>query len=237
MNIALSGRAAAAATAVLLLSSCGKLTGGSEFLDQSPRDIAKAAFADMRDVTSLRMLGRVETTQGYARVDIRLDDAGNCAGSMTFPFGGWQLVKNKEGAWFKADEKFWRSQSSSPQHAEQVLARYGGSWLALKDKAIEEMCDLPGLLGEFKLTKRDAGDLITKDGADVEVIGESDTVAIDGRDGKDRSTLWISVDSPHHVLKVAPTYDTGDAEAIFFEDFGVKVVAETPAKKDIAKLQ
>ena len=54
--------------------------------------------------------------------------------------------------------------------------------------------------------------------------------------GKKRTTIWVSVDAPHYVLKTAPAKDKGLPDALYFEEFGVKVVVETPADKDILEV-
>ncbi len=234
MNIATAARATTVALLVLAVSSCGRLSSDDEFLDQSPRAMAKTAFRDMRAVTSLRMLGSADTDVGLTRVDVRLD-ADSCVGSLDTSEGGFRLVKNSDGAWFNADNEFWRSQAPTRQQGETLIAAYAGSWVELDGKTdIGEFCDLDGLLSNFKLDKSDTEDRI--DGGEVEKVGDADAVALDGRDGKERITVWVAVDAPHHVLKMAPTNDTGEAEALYFEEFGVDVVAETPAKDDIAKI-
>ena len=89
------------------------LSADDEFLDQSPRAIAKTAFKEMRDVKSMRILGSTDTDAGLTRIDIRLDDS-NCVGSFDTDDGGMRLIKNSDGAWFKGDEKFWRSRPPPP---------------------------------------------------------------------------------------------------------------------------
>lgn len=241
MHIAPTRTAAAVAAAVLVLSSCSSLpesvdflSRDAEFLQQSPRAIAKTAFAEMQDVDSLRILGSVNTEEyGTARVDIRLDDA-DCVGSSDTDDGRMRFIKNSDGAWFNADDEFWRSQSSSRQDAATVLAAYSGAWVVLEEKKeFEELCDVDAILGGFKLDKGDRGNV---DAGKIEKIGDADAVALTGRDGKKRSTVWVAVEAPHHVVKMTQTQRGKLPVEIFFEDFGVEVVAETPRKRDIVTI-
>lgn len=237
MTLAPPGRAMSLAVVVLVLSSCSSLPGGdSDFVEQGPRAIAKAAFKEMRDVESLRMLGSVDTDDdGIARVDLRLDGRGNCTGSMTFDAGTLRVVRNDMGAWFTADERYWRSLASSPAQEAQLMATLRGSWVQLEeDDDVAELCDLQRLLDSFRLTKQDTADTLSK--GEVEQVGETDAIAITGRNGKESVTAWVSVEAPHHVLKVAPANDTGELEELFLEEFDRLVVADSPPKRDIVDL-
>lgn len=231
MNTARTARSTVLVSAVLALSGCGAMPGSNAFLEQSPRDIAKAAFTDMQDITSMRILGSQEGDAGFTRVDIRLDDV-SCTGNLDTQDGIVRIIRNSEGAWFTADEKFWRSQASSARRANQVSATYAGAWVAVEEKnPLLELCDLSGLLDGFKLEKGDTEDTI--DAGAVAKIGDADAVPLVGRDGKERITVWVAVEAPHRVLKMAPTDDKGRPDALYFEEFGVKVVAKTPPKKNI----
>lgn len=234
MNIPPSATAAAAVTALVVLSSCSLLPGDSAFLDQTPRAIAKTAFAEMQDVTSLRVLGSTDTDAGPTRVDFLIDGA-SCTGSVDSDDGAIRVIKNDEGAWFNADNEYWRSQASSPRQEKALLATYSGAWVTIEKKNdLAKLCDLDKLLKGFTL---DTGDTVEQiEVGETEKIGDVDAIAVNGRDGKELTTVWVAVDAPHHVVKLAPTDDVGSPEAIYFEDFGVKVAAETPAKRDIVAI-
>ncbi len=57
-------------------------------------------------------------------------------------------------------------------------------------------------------------------------VGGRDAVPFTG--GKERVTAWVSVETPHRVLKVALAQDTGRPNAPQLEEFGNPVVAESP---------
>lgn len=234
MNTAPSRRAAAAITSVLVLSACGSFPSGDDFLDQSPDSMVKTAFAEMREVTSMRILGSGAGDAGFLRLDLRLDDT-SCTVRISTEEGNIQIIKNAEGAWFQADEQFWRSQTSSTQQGDQVWAAYGGSWVSVQGSngrnKFVKLCDLDALLAEFKLDKKDTKG--TLDAGEVEEMGDADAVPIHGRDGKQRVTAWVALEAPHHVLKMSSKEGTDMPDEYFFSSFGVDVEAETPPKKDI----
>jgi hypothetical protein len=229
MNITTPRRtSAAAAAAAFVLTSCGMLPGDPDFLDQSPRSMAKAAFADMRNVSSVRILGSLESDAGFMRVDLRVDDT-SCAGNLDLAVGNMRLRKNSHGAWFSGDENFWRASTSSAR-----ADSYAGAWVAIpQENGMLELCDLDALLDSFKLDKDDTEDTIEV--GEVEKIGDADAVALTGQEGKERTTVWVAVESPHRVLKMAPADDTGRPDELYFEEFGAVVVAESPPEKRVVE--
>jgi hypothetical protein len=192
--------------------------------------MAEAAFADMREVTSMRVLGSQEGDAGFTRVDLKVGES-SCVGSLDIDGGGLQIIKNTDGAWFSGDVRFWLTQGASPQRAD-VLA---GEWIAVKGKArILKLCNLKALLESFALDEDDTDDTIKI--GQVEEIGDKDAVALTGQDGKEQVTAWVALTSPHRVLKMAPADDAGRPDELYFEEFGVDVVAESPSEKDIVTL-
>jgi hypothetical protein len=239
MNATQIARALAAGASLVALASltaCGAIEGfipgRDPFLDQSPRSIAKAAFADMRKVTSLRILGDTEDRKnGRMGVDVSVGKSG-CSGSITTEDGGFQIRQNDDGAWVRGDEDFVRAQAGSPSQADAAWKKLRGTWVPLDGKdAYLELCDLDELLANFTLDESDTSETIDAD--TVVQVGDADAIPLTGQDGRKLTTIWVAVADPHHVLKMAPARDTGMPDALFFEEFGADVVVETPAKKDI----
>lgn len=243
MNTARSRRALAGGATLLALSSltaCGAIgdfvLGSDPFLDQSPRSMAKAAFADMREVTSLRVLGSLEDKDnGFTKVDLRLDDS-SCAGTLDMPAGTMRIRKNDKGAWLSLDEDFWRTNAGGSPQADKLVREFADQWSVIgkKDKAILKLCDLDSLLTTFEVDEDDTEDTI--EAGEVVLVGDADAVPVTGQDGKERVTAWVSVEAPHRVLKMAPARDEGRPDALYFEEFGADVVVESPAKKDVVTL-
>ena len=229
--------AAAATAAVLLTTACGSLPGAggllgrhSEFLDQSAVDIAEASFSDMRKVTSLRLLGSVDTDQyGMADIDIRLDGT-DCKGSFDTDDGDVRFVQVGKSSWLSLDDDMWTSQTSSDRQADLVLKKYSGTWFAGGKKDLTQLCDIKKFLSGFKVDERDRGGVEV---GDVEKVGDLDAIPLSGRDGKKQCTVWVSVDAPHHVVKMTQRKRGDATEVVYFEEFGVEVDVEAPDKKDV----
>ena len=240
MSTAPSRRATAVGASVLALTGCSAMMAGDGFLEQSPRSMAKDAFADMQKVTSMRILGRTDADTGPIRVDMRVDGT-SCAGNLDTDDGRIQIVKNDDGAWFKAEPRFWRTQASSRQAGEAAAKAYADSWVVLEPTkgkkgkgALLEMCDLDALLAEFELDADDTKRSI--EAGEVVQVDDQAAVPLTGHDGTERITVWVAVAPPHRVLKLAPEKDKGMPDALIFDDVGDDVVADTPPAKDIVTI-
>lgn len=237
MPITRPGRAAiAAAATALLLSACSvQTTADPEFLAQSPRAITKTAFAEMADLSSVRILGTVVSPGDRTKIDVRVDDEGNCTGSLELKDGNAQFIHNADATWLKADERFWQQNAQSPQQARQILAALGTSWTEAPARStdVEKFCDAATFLDEFK-ARKDGGEGRLSKGA-TELIGETEAIAISAKGGGQSSTVWVAVTSPHRVVKIL-SRDRGNPTTISFEEFGVEVNAEAPAEDDVVDL-
>ncbi|GAA5137246.1 hypothetical protein GCM10023339_77310 [Alloalcanivorax gelatiniphagus] len=228
MNTAPLTRVTAVLTAALVLSACGIVDEDDDFLDQGPRNMAKAAFAEMRQTTSLRILGTIEDESGRTRVDISVGDTG-CIARFWADEGQLSLIKNTDGAWLQADARFWRSEASSPREAE-MLSPYSDSWITVRDEnEFTGLCDLKSFVKNFTVTEKDTDDTIRV--GDVEEVGGEDAVPLHGRGKKGRATVWVAVDAPHHVVKMV-LRKGGKKQELFLSHFGIGVDAEAPRKKD-----
>jgi hypothetical protein len=194
--------------------------------------MAQTAFADMRATDSMRVLGSQENnTLGFVRVDISLSDT-DCQGRLITDDGDVHLLKNSEGAWYRADERFWRAHAESLRNGVRP-ARHGGKWIAAPDgDQLLELCDLDNILADFRLKRKDGYNTIKV--GEVEQVGGDDAVELHGRDGKERVTAWVALASPHRVLKMALTNDTGLPDELVFSSFGADVDAASPDAEEVA---
>lgn len=230
-----------AVAALLLLTACGE-TGQAdpEFLAQSPRAITKTAFAEMADLTSVRILGSVATGEGLVRVDLTSDNEGNCAGSFMLPVGGTQFIHTDETTWLKPDQDYWNAVAATPQLARKIVAelRPGGAtqvesaWTLAPAGTVDvdHLCTAASLIDDVKARKDGGEGRLSK--GDVELIGETEAIAVNEKGGGRSSTVWVSVTSPHRVVKVVKR-GKGVVETVSFEEFGVDVNADAPAEDDV----
>lgn len=237
MTIIRTGRAAiSVAASTLLLAACGgQAAVGDEFLEQSPRAITRTAFAEMSDVSSVRILGTLGSAGRRARIDVRTADDGGCTGSVELDHGSARFIHNAEGTWLKADDDFWRATAQTPQQARQIVARLGTSWTVAPDQALDlgRFCNTKPMLNGFKARKDGGEGRLSKGG--VELIGETRAIAISEKGGGQSSTVWVSVTAPHRVVKLA-SHEGGSPISISFEEFGVEVDSEAPAEDDVVDL-
>ncbi len=237
MTITRPGRAAAvgAATALLLTACAAKVEADPEFLAQSPRAITKTAFAEMGDLTSVRILGTVVAKTGRTRIDIRTDDEGRCTGSVQLDRGSAQFIRTPDATWLKADDDFWQANAQSPQQARQIIATLGTSWAKVPDSTADfaGFCNAEKLLDGFK-ARKDGGEGRLSKGA-VELIGDTEAISISEKGGGQFSTVWVSVSSPHRVVKIV-SKEKRTPTTVSFEEFGVDVDAEAPAEDDVVDL-
>ena len=237
MSIAKPGTAIiGAAITALLLSACGGPTEADpEFLEQSPRAITRTAFAQMRELTSVRILGTVASAGGPARIDVRADDEGRCSGSLDLERGRVQFIHTEGTTWLKGDDDFWQARAQSPQMARRIQGDLGTSWAEVPSRLadLEGVCGVAPMLAGFK-ARKDGGDGRLSKG-DVELIGDTQAVAISERGGGQSSTVWVSVASPHRVVKIV-SREAKHPTTVSFEEFGVEVDAEAPAEEDVVDL-
>ncbi|PUA82925.1 hypothetical protein [Nocardioides currus] len=237
MNVIASSRTIAfvgtALVGTALLTSCGSTTTPDDpFLDQSPRAITRTAMAAMDDVTSVRLLGTLHTDRGRVRIDVRVDDGGRCAGSFDGDRGGARFVSSDDGTWAQPDETFWRTSTATSREAEKVMREVGTSWVSLADGAVDvdELCGTKAILGGFK-GRKDGGEGRLSKG-DVELVGDTQAVAVRAKGRGQAATMWVEVEEPHRVVKII-SRDHGRPQSISFEEFGTEVTAEAPPADEV----
>lgn len=237
MTITRTGCAAiSAAAAALLLTACGGDTGvDNTFLDQSPRAITRTAFAEMSDVSSVRILGTLGSAGKETRIDVKTDDRGSCAGSFELEQGSAQFIRNADGTWLKADDDFWQATARSPQEARQIVATLGTAWTKAPAQTpdLSRFCNAEPMLRGFKARKDGGEGRLSK--GDVELIGDTEAIAISEKGGGQSSTVWVAVTAPHRVVKLV-SREGGTPTSVSFEEFGVEVSSDAPAEEDVVEL-
>ncbi len=205
--------------------------GDSGFADESAADIQAAAIEDTQAIESVRLEGTVAQGDGEIGLEISMNTAGDCDGTVSRGDQGEAEVTSLDGtSWFKPDEAFWRAQAG-PQ-ADQILSLVGDNWVLLPegDQSFASFCDLDQLLGQIG----DEPETTEKDGTE-DVDGE-EAVRLT-REGEDGGTItaWIAVDDPHHILKIEQA--GGDGPGSFaFSEFNEEVDVEPPAEDEVVDL-
>ena len=219
------------AAAVVLLAGCGG--GGNDFADQPPKDIAKAAAADMKDLTSLRMQGDLTTSGQKIGVDMQITTSGDCQGTITVTDGSAQLVSSGGHAYMKPDKAFWESQA--PGQATQIEAVVGDKWVVIPSASgLDSACDLSQLLDGIANTGSDPSSAPTS--ATSDSVDGQDAVELRGKDSSGKPvTAWVATDDPHYVLRMQVTQ--GDQPGtITFSDFDKSVTIQAPPSDQVIDL-
>ena len=255
--------AAVAAALTAGLSGCSvyeDLTT-SDFAKQDPDAIMESASQAMREVDSLRLVGRVRQSGRHVFVDLRVDRSDTCAGELRLEGRRLSVLSTGSKTWVKGDAGFIATAAGyrAPSSARDKVSR---SWIALD--AENDLCDYDAILGAF-----DVVDFGTEDDDSAEATtgtkgkkakkGDEDDDAADLDDlvpmtideetdldgtavvkltgtpgGTHDETVWVSSDEPHRVLKIEST-DGRSGGTLSFSNFDEPVEVEPPAAKDVLK--
>ncbi|MZD09230.1 hypothetical protein GTW43_29740 [Streptomyces sp. SID5785] len=231
------------------LAAAGPVTA-DDGSDLSAQELADAAEKELTDTTSLHVTVDNRTDdrdqRAPARLDLRLDEDGNCAGSLVMGTGGADggsvdLVKRGDEVWMKPDTAFWKAQmpgGGGELAAELFAGRYvhGTTDDPMLD-SLADVCDLDSVRDE--LTDASPGTVqenLAK-GPPTTVRG-TDVVPLTGREqGKD-VTLYVTSDAPHRLVR-ATVRDPGETVVLALADYGKPVPDRTPPADesvDISKL-
>jgi len=220
------------AAAVVLLAGCGG--GGNDFADQPPKDIAKAAAADMKDLKSLRMQGDLTTSGQKIGVDMQITTSGDCQGSITVTGGTAQIVSSGGQAYMKPDKSFWESQA--PGQAAQIEAVVGDKWVVIPSgSGLDSACDLTKMLdGIGSNPGSNPSDAPTAATADS--VAGQDAVKLSGKDNSGKPVVaWVATDDPHYILKLQVTQGS-EPGIITFSDFDKTVTVQAPPSDQVIDL-
>ncbi|MFE1770504.1 hypothetical protein [Streptomyces sp. NPDC059008] len=101
--------------------------GEGDLAGKSAQQISDDALDQLVAAKSLRL--RTLTTAGPTKLDITLDQAGNCAGAISKgALGRVQMIKRGDQVWMKPDAAFWKSQFPGTQGTE-AAAKYKDTFL------------------------------------------------------------------------------------------------------------
>jgi hypothetical protein len=218
-----------AGAAALLLAGCGG--GGNDFADKDPQDIAKAAAADMKDLSSLHLQGDLTTGGEKLDLDMQVTTSGDCQGSIGVAQGKAQILSSNGQAYMKPDKAFW--ESTTPGTAAQIETVVGDKWVLVPSASgFGKLCDLDQLLqglGENDPTGKPTA-------AAADSVDGKDAVKLTGKD-KDGNpvTAWVASDSPHYILKIQQTQGS-EPGTLTMSGFNEKVAVQAPPQDQVIDL-
>ncbi|MFD8600296.1 hypothetical protein ACFV1L_35380, partial [Kitasatospora sp. NPDC059646] len=182
-------------------------------------EILQRAVQALKDARSVRETGTVAGDGLTVSVDLRLDVAGSCTGTLRQAgYGGFQVVKAGQELWVKPDHAFWEN-NGDPALAELVGDRYLKTTSDNPQFAeVVDFCDLGALANKLG----SGGSDLTR-GAATTVQGRS-AITVTGHSDTGSGTLYVATGGPPVPLRMER--DTGGA--VDLGEFGTPVPAATP---------
>lgn len=235
-----------AVSAVLLLSPAAAVAVDGD--DLSARELAEQAQDNLLDAESVRLeltdRSKEATTNEKkpTSMDLSLDRDGNCAGELKMGKNGGsvEIVKRGERVWMKPDTAFWKAQVPGGQGdvaAQLFKDRYiYGTTKDAMLKGLADTCDLSSFQRDID-TGPGAGAALTK--GEETSVDDTKVIPLRGeKDGKD-STLYVTSDSPHRLVRAIQKGDGTDI-TLNFRDYDKPVPSGTPSPDetvDVGKLR
>ncbi|WP_353940442.1 hypothetical protein ABII15_01750 [Streptomyces sp. HUAS MG91] len=219
--------------------------------DPSARQLADDAKKELLDATSLHITvaNRSDTGRDVrtpARFDLRLDEDGNCAGSLRMGVGGANggtvdLVKRGDEVWMKPDSTFWKTQVGGGA-GDLAAQLFDGKYVhgTTDDemlKSFADTCDLDAFRAQLDDGSAHAAQQKLSKGAETEVDGVG-VVPLTGSDKGSTITMYITTDAPHRLVKATEKGSTENL-TMTLTDYDKPVPSATPPASesvDISKL-
>ncbi|GES31290.1 hypothetical protein AB0G60_13600 [Streptomyces angustmyceticus] len=218
--------------------------GEGDLADKSAQQISDESLRQLLTAQSLRL--RTETSADPTKLDLTLDRAGNCTGSVSKgEFGRVDLVKRGEQVWMKPDAAFWKTQFPG-RKGDDAAQRYKDTYLHGTTKnaflrGVTAACDLkafqksatgsgkpssgtPSPSRSAPLTK---GRPTTEDGARVLPVVKKAHGAV--------QTLYVAIDGKHYPRKLTAEVDH-ETGTILLSDYDTPVSTKTPAPGETADI-
>ncbi|MFJ8358859.1 hypothetical protein [Streptomyces sp. NPDC093984] len=205
-------------------------TGGN----QSPQELAAQAERGLRNARSVRLVyeDRSATARSSKRLptamDLALDRAGNCAGTMTLGGHGGtvQIVKRGTEVWLKPDAAFWKAEYPGKRGA-GLATTFGNRYIHGSTSSnllagIASTCDLRELQEVAKVSAPSS----LKEGLATTLNGTR-VVPLSFQVNGFTSTLYVTTGKDHRLYRAAQKGPDTDL-SLTFTGYNVPVPRTTP---------
>ncbi|MFD9412239.1 hypothetical protein ACFWBN_35265 [Streptomyces sp. NPDC059989] len=220
---------ALACAAALGLTGCFQPSG--PFPDLSGSQVADKSVNALRGASSLTVSGSVWDEGKPLQLNMAVSKAGDCKGSISSKEGSFELIRNEQFVFIKADEPFYRSQMKDlpKEQADEAVKQMAGHWLKSKAsdpdlKEVADLCDLDQLLKEFEDSKGAQKGKTT-------TVGGQEALTLTTKTTDGNETLLVATKGEPYLLKA--TLDGKEPAEISFSGFNQPVQAEAPTGKDV----
>lgn len=212
--------------------------GEGALAGRTAQQISDTARHELLAATSLRL--RTESTVDPTRMDLTLDRAGNCTGSVTKgPLGRVDLVKRGDQVWLKPDDAFWKSHLPE-RESEALSARIKGRYLhgTTADAFLGQLsaaCDLATFQQQTAgPDKPPAGSPTPVKGEPTVHEGTRVLPITKERDGASQ-TLYVAIEGKHYPRKLTAEADH-QSSSILMSDFNAPVRVQTPSADETVEI-
>ncbi|WP_441247261.1 hypothetical protein [Kitasatospora sp. McL0602] len=183
--------------------------------------VSKSAQA-LKDAGAAKVTGQVTDGGQQTTLDLRMDTAANCSGTMGLAGqGSFQLVKQGTQLWIKPDQAFWQSHGG-PATAQLVGDKYLRTTSDNPDFAdVASLCDLKQIADQVV-----SGPSQVSIGSQTTVDGQQ-ALAVNGTDNDEKGTLYVALRGRPYPLRLEKTGNSPGK--LDFKDFGTPVPTTTPS--------
>lgn len=234
--------ALAAGVLALSLAACGDDgdSGGSaeseEFVGLDVAEIKAEVLADMKEAESVHLEGSFAQDGGEFAIDMGITADGDCAGSITTEGATADIIAGPDGTFLKGDQAFW--DVAAPGQGDAIMSMLDGKWAlvpATQAGSFSEICNLQNFIDELEDEEDEEEDAAEK-GDTAEVNGE-EALEIIGEDDEtgDPTSVWVSTEAPHYILRVSSDSETEGGE-LNFTDYDEPVDTEAPDEDEYVDL-
>lgn len=221
-------------TGVLFVSGCGSNSSEEPFSGQKADDIAAKAVAATDKASSVHMKGTARTEANTIELDIRVDNEGNCKGTISGDGARAQLLRSQGGeVLIKGDRRFWtnsaRAQGGKGKQIEQLADKLTGRWVsAPADSPDAAFCDKKRFLASMDQDKTERQGM--KRGKTTEVGGE-DALVLEKQHEGERISMHVATEDEPYILKT--TSEGSESSTMTFGDYGEKVEVQQPPRDQV----
>lgn len=240
-------RTAAVGAVVIALAGCGAVDSVRyPYAKESADRIFLDSVVATKELTSVRLSGFLDK-RGEPRLGFNLLDAegGVCGGTMSFSTADFDVVLTSDTIYFQGSAGSWQQfPEVSREEAIAVAPILADRWISAPlDKApgpdpgpacrfVEE------LLTPAEQKAVDEGEVpenleVTNEGLS-EAAGMK-AVKLEVVDKSGSSDVWVSVDEPHYIIKIAGQAKKGSFD-IVFSDYDFQGEIRVPRKKELLDL-
>ncbi|MFE2166809.1 hypothetical protein ACFXB3_17360 [Streptomyces sp. NPDC059447] len=229
----LATTAALVCVAGLALTGCSllKQADSGPFPGQTGSQVANNSVTALKGTNSLTVSGNVWDAGKKMQLNMAVSKGGDCKGTISAQDGSFELIRNAQSVFIKADEPFYRAQMKDlpKEQADAAVKQLAGHWLKSKvsdedSKDLAALCDLNQLLKEFDKSEGAEKGKVTTEGGQ-----EALTLTTKTTDGTE--TLLVATKGEPYLLKATNTGK--EPSDVSFSKFNEPVQADAPTGKDV----